>query len=103
VELFDGSQDEESLAKLAVEAAGGWITEDDKRQLGKLTTRDDAGRHFTEAVDGDWLDRMESAGLIAISRPTHEATGIAYDRQYWSVEVAPEVITWFDECGELIQ
>jgi hypothetical protein len=78
------------------------LSDDDKRALGRLCTRDDAGRHFTEAFDSAWLDAMEAAGLITIHRPVHEQTGIPYGGEYWSVEVAPEVAEWFDDCGELI-
>jgi hypothetical protein len=79
------------------------LTRDDKIKLGQLSTRDDAGRHFTETHNAAWLARLEQIGLITIDRPVHAATGIAYDQQYWSVEVAPEVAEWFDEQGELIE
>lgn len=57
------------------------------RLLSTLTTRDSAGRHFTERVNDAELAELETAGLIEISRPVHEATGIPYDRQHWAVQV----------------
>lgn len=64
-------------------------------KLGRITNRDEAGRHFTEVYSGDWLTRMESLGLITIDRPVHEATGIPYACEYWSVAVSPAVADWF--------
>ena len=75
---------------------GGWytthphMTTDDLIQiLARLTTRDEAGRHFTDTVSHDALAALEADGLIEINRPIHSATGLAYDEQYWSVEVTP--------------
>ena len=55
--------------------------------LGSLCTRDEAGQHFTETADHDVLDELESLGLLMIHRPTHEATGIPYSSEYWTLEV----------------
>lgn len=77
------------------------LTRQDKLQLGHLTTRDEAGRHFYEVFDGAWLERMEAAGYITINRPTHEATGIAYSQEYHTVQVSDEVADWFDAYGDL--
>ena len=77
------------------------LTDDDKRTLGSLATKDDAGRHFTQTHSAEWLGRMEAAGYIAISRPVHPATGIPYSQEYWTVQVAAEVAEWFDSDGEL--
>jgi hypothetical protein len=57
--------------------------------LSTLTTRDEAGRHFTERYDDATLADLESEGLIEINRPVHRPTGISYDCQYWTVEVTP--------------
>lgn len=73
------------------EAVDGEITADDLRMLGMITTRNEAGRHFTETHAADWLNRMEAAGLIEINRPVHQ-TGIAYSQEYWSVQVTEEGI-----------
>ena len=78
------------------------LTDDDKRVLGELTTKDDAGRHFTATHSTDWVDKMEAAGYITIDRPVHRATGIPYSQEHWTVEVAAEVADWFDSDGELI-
>ena len=77
------------------------LTRNDKLQLGRLTTRDEAGRHFADIYPDEWLDRMEVAGLITIDRPIHKPTGIPYSREYWSVQVADEVADWFDSYGQL--
>ena len=79
------------------------LTDDDKRMLGSLATKDDAGRHFAETHSDEWLDRIEAAGYIAISRPVHPATGIPYSQEYWTVQVAAEVAEWFDSDGNLIE
>lgn len=79
------------------------LTRDDKLMLGRLTTRDEAGRHFYEVYSGDWLARMEDAGYIRINRPVHDPTGIPYSQEYHTVEVSPEVATWFDDYGNLIE
>ena len=99
-EIFDGSQDEEMLADSAT--AGMMIDDDDRRQLGQLTTRDDAGRHFYQTFDAAWLARMERTGLITIHRPVNAAAGLSYGGEYHTVEVAAEVADWFDDFGELI-
>lgn len=88
--------------KQAEELAAPEIAADDRRLLGTLCTRDDAGKHFTETHSAEWLGRMEAAGYITIDRPVHPATGIPYSQEYWSVEVAAEVATWFDDHGNLI-
>ena len=58
--------------------------------LGRMTTRDEAGRHFSERYDDATLADLESEGLIEIHRPIHEPTGIPYSQEYYSVEVTPE-------------
>lgn len=78
------------------------LTNADRRDLGRLTTRDDAGQHFTALYPDEWLARMEAAGYITINRPIHAATGIPYGQEEWSVEVAEEVADWFDTAGNLI-
>lgn len=58
--------------------------------LSRMTTRDEAGRHFTERYSDDVLQDLEDEELIEIHRPVHGPTGIDYDRQYWTVEVTGE-------------
>jgi hypothetical protein len=62
-------------------------TEQQVSILAVITTQDEAGRHFTARYDHDALIELEEAGLLAIRRPVHEATGISYSQEYWSVEV----------------
>lgn len=65
-------------------------TSEQVRILSKLCTRNEAGRHFTEVYDGADLAALEEDGLIIISRPIHEATGIFCSQEYWSVEVTDD-------------
>lgn len=58
--------------------------------LSTLTTRDHAGRHFTERHTSADLADLESRGLITIGRPVHEPTGIPYGQEHWAVEVTAE-------------
>jgi hypothetical protein len=48
-----------------------------------------------------FVDELEDLGLIAIDRPKHEATGIDYDSQYWSLEVTEEGIATVEANPEL--
>ena len=73
-------------------------TDDQIRELCTICTRDDAGRHFTEWAD--WRP-LEELGLISISRPVHDATGIPYDQQYWSVQITDEGQALVDNNPEL--
>lgn len=65
--------------------------------LATLTERDEAGRHFTEICD--YLDELEVAGWIKIDRPVHEVTGIAYDRQYWHLEITEAGVAAVEAAG----
>ncbi|WP_296701561.1 hypothetical protein [Thiocapsa sp. UBA6158] len=67
--------------------------------LGSLCTRNEAGQHFTETADPDDLDQLESLDLLLIHRPTHEATGIPYSSEYWTLEVTEAGIEAV-ECAE---
>jgi hypothetical protein len=58
--------------------------------LGSLCTRNEAGQHFTETADHDVLDQLESLGLLRIHRPIHDATGIPYSSEHWSLEVTED-------------
>lgn len=93
---------DESDYEIVIEPDDSGLSDEDRRKLGSMSTRDDAGRHFTEVYDSEWLDRMESAGLIVIHRPIHRPTGIPYGSEEWSVTVAPVVGEWFDIFGNLI-
>jgi len=57
-----------------------------------ITTRDEAGRHFTEVYDGDDLMALEEEGLLVVTRPVHAGTGIAYSQEHWAVQVTPDGI-----------
>lgn len=61
------------------------LTDEMIRELCIITTRDSSGRHFTETSE-HW-ESLEDAGLIEVSRPIHERTGIAYDHSHWTLTV----------------
>ncbi|MHB9044169.1 hypothetical protein [Acidithiobacillus sp.] len=61
--------------------------EQQEQILSRITTRDEAGKHFTEVYMADDLAELEERGLITIDRPVHEFTGIPYSQESWSVEV----------------
>ena len=61
--------------------------EQQEQILSRITTRDEAGRHFTENYNAGDLAELEAEGLITTHRPIHEATGIPYALEYWSVQV----------------
>lgn len=79
------------------------ISIEDIRKLGEITTRDEAGTHFTQKYSADWLKKMEDAGLVEITKPVHEATGIQYSEEFWTVSVTEkgvdlgEVHAWGEE------
>ena len=50
-------------------------------------TWNEDGSQFTEFMNH--YDYLESVGLIAIHRPIHDATGIPYSQEYWTLEVTP--------------
>ena len=75
------------------------LTDEMIRELCVLTTRDEAGRHFTE-----WsrhFESLEELGLVEIDRPVHEQTGIRYDSQYWAVQVTDAGLEVIDANPEL--
>lgn len=74
------------------------LTQKDARLLGKLTTRDEAGTHFTQLYPDEFLDRMEKAGYIEIIKPVHDC-GIAYGQDEWGVRVTEAGI----EAGEAME
>lgn len=75
------------------------LTDEMIRELGLLTTRDEAGRHFTEW--SNYYEELEALGLVEISRPIHEATGMSYDCQYWSILLTDEGLAVVEANPEL--
>ncbi|MEN6549222.1 MAG: hypothetical protein ABFE07_24520 [Armatimonadia bacterium] len=57
--------------------------------LAVITTRDEAGRHFTEVYAADDLHELEEEGLLEVNRPVHAGTGIDYSQEHWSAQVTP--------------
>lgn len=57
--------------------------------LATIVTRDEDGRHFMERYDADDIRELEDEGLIEIERPRHEATGLRYSQEHWSVQITP--------------
>jgi hypothetical protein len=75
------------------------LTDDQIRELCILTTRDEAGRHFT--VWSEHYASLEAAGLVEINRPVHAATGIPYGQEHWTLEVTDEGRKLVDANPEL--
>lgn len=75
-------------------------TQDKVFALSQLTTRDHAGRHFYERYAPDVLDCLESDGLITISRPVHDATGLSYSQEHHTVEVTEDGIQLVEDNPE---
>ena len=77
------------------------MTNEERAEIvAEITTRDEAGRHFTEKFFMDDLRELEQAGLIEITRPVHK-TGIPYAEEYWSVTVTEEgqaLVDAWPEC-----
>lgn len=72
------------------------LSTEDRALLGALCTRDEAGIHFTQRYDLDWLHRMEQDGYVIITCPIHEATGIRYSPEYWDVEPTAQGLAIFE-------
>ena len=69
--------------------------------LAQITTRNEAGKHFMHLYPYDVLQELEREGLLVITRPVHEATGLRYSEEYWSVEVTEEgraLVDAYPEC-----
>lgn len=75
------------------------LSDDAIRELCILCTRDQAGRHFTE-WSRHW-DSLEAAGMISVDRPVHDATGIPYSQEYYSLEVTADGQELVDANPEL--
>ena len=75
------------------------MTDDQIRELCVLTTRNEAGRHFTEWAQ-HW-EALEKAGLIRVDRPVHEPTGVSYSQEYYTLEVTEEGQDLVDANPEL--
>ena len=54
-------------------------------ELYTACTWNEDGVHFTEFMNH--YDYLEAVGLIQIGRPIHDATGIAYSQEYWTLEI----------------
>lgn len=57
--------------------------------LSTFVNRDDAGRHFTQVYPDKAIASLEAEGLIEVTRPVHDATGISWDSDRWTAEVTP--------------
>ena len=75
------------------------VTDDAIRELCIITTRNEAGQHFT--TWSQHYEDLEAAGLIAVHRPVHEVTGLPYDQQHWTVEVTDDGMALVDANPEL--
>ena len=61
------------------------LTDDMIRELCIATTRNEAGKHFTEFLTH--YEELEEIGLIKINRPVHPATNVPYSIFNWTLEV----------------
>jgi len=96
IELLEVNVDDYADYELfSMDWSGYDLSHEDAQKLGRITTRDEAGTHFTQIYDVEWLTKMETVGYIKINRPIHQ-TGIPYGQEEWTVEVTPEGI----EAGE---
>lgn len=78
-----------------------WGPEQQVPILAVITTRDGAGRHFTERWSWDALEALEADGLLEITRPVHAATGIPYSQEHYSVQVTKDGGDLVDAYQEL--
>jgi|TARA_Y100000296_G_C5173132_1_gene258469 hypothetical protein len=62
------------------------LTPDQINCLHKIVTYDN-GRHFLELWDDDILEILEDSGHLEVHRPVHDATGIPYGQEHWTVTV----------------
>ena len=62
-------------------------TQEQVEILAVICTRDEDGRHFTERYLAEAIDELEQAGLLTVHKPVHEATGITYSQEHYSVQV----------------
>lgn len=75
------------------------LTDDMIRELCTLCTRNEAGQHFAQT--SAYYGELEDLGLVRIDRPVHQATGIPYSAEYWSIEVTEEGIEVVEANPEL--
>ena len=75
-------------------------TSEKVRILSNLSTRDEAGRHFTSRFNSDDIASLEAEGLIEVSRPIHEPTGIPYGEEYYSVSITEDGVELVDANPE---
>lgn len=73
----------------------------DIASLCTISTKDEAGRHYTERYSRDLLDRLAERGWIIERKPVHEGTGLPYSEEYWWVEVTELGQDTVDTYGEL--
>lgn len=75
------------------------LTDNMIKELCILTTRDEAGKHFTEW--SDHYEALEEMGLVEINRPVHQPTGIPYGNTYWTLELTENGTEVVDQNPEL--
>ena len=90
--LADARDEAESLMAARMTISAAMDLDELVGVLGSLCTRDEAGRHFTETADEDDLDALEKLGWIEVHRPIHEATGIPYGPEHWTLTVTEDGI-----------
>ncbi len=68
--------------------------------LSRITTRDEAGTHFSALYDDADLDSLVADGYLHIERPTHGATGIPYSVEFATCTVTADGMALIDANPE---
>ena len=57
--------------------------------LSRITTRDEAGVHYTQRYSRNSLDELEDLGLIKQTKPRHD-NGMWYSEECWFVDLTED-------------
>lgn len=74
-------------------------TEDQVKILSRITTKDEAGRHFSQVYASSDLSELAEAGYIKISVSVHES-GIPYSTEFSTIEITDDGIALIDQYPE---
>lgn len=70
------------------------LTADEITELGKMTTKDESGKHFTQNYSPEFIAKLEDGGYIEIFRPVHDS-GIPYSQEHWRLHVTEKTENLF--------
>ena len=74
--------------------------EETVRILSTMSEKDHAGRHFTTRYSDAVLAELRDRGLIEVTVPVHESTGLDYAAEYHRLAVTQEGIDLVESCPE---